>query len=283
VVLLDDAHWMDRASDVLVGELAAAVRGTRTLLLANFRPDYHPAWIGGSQYHQLALSPLGQDASRELLHELLGSDPSVDDLSDRIRERTGGNPFFIEELVQALAASGSLAGQRGAFRLTSPVETLALPTTVQSLLAARIDRLDPCAKRVLQAAAVVGKEFDEPLLRELGGFDDRDVTTALGTLQAAEFVHLVTPYPQPQYAFKHPLTRDVAYHSQLGDQRAKLHATVAAALERLRAERLGEYASLIAHHWDASGMRFEAERWRRRAALKVSNIKIKSRRRVPMP
>ena len=283
VLLIDDAHWIDPASEELVRELAAAVHGTRTLLLANFRPEYRPAWLGGSHYHQLPLSPLGPEATRELLHELLGSDSSVGDLSGRIRERTGGNPFFIEEVVQALAASGSLAGERGAYRLTGPVDTLALPATVQSLLAARIDRLGEQAKHVLQAAAVMGMQFDEPLLEEVGRPGAPDLDTALGRIREAEFIYLVTPYPQPQYAFKHPLTREVAYHSLLGDQRARLHAMVAAALEKLRADRLGQYASLIAHHWEASGMRYEATRWQRRAALQVSNIKVKSRRRVPTP
>src|SRR5262249_51799934 len=116
VLLLDDAHWIDAASDELVNEVADSVRGPRTLLLANLRPDYRPAWIGGSHYHQLALAPLGEAASRELLRDLLGTDGSLEELADRIRERTGGNPFFTEEVVQALVASGRLVGARGAYR-----------------------------------------------------------------------------------------------------------------------------------------------------------------------
>jgi adenylate cyclase len=284
VVLLDDAHWIDRASDELVREIAASVRDTRTLLLANFRPDYRPAWIGGSHYHQLALAPLDDEASRALLQDLLGSDGSLGPLADRIRERTGGNPFFTEEVVQALAASGSLVGERGAYRLTGPIDTLALPATVQALLTARMDRLGEQAKGLLQAAAVIGKQFDEPLLREVSGLvDDHDLGAALASLHEAEFLRLVTPSPSPEYAFKHPLMHDVAYRSQLGERRARLHAEVARALEKLRADRLGEYASLIAHHWEASGMRFEAARWKRRAALKVTNIKVKGHGRRQMP
>ena len=282
MVLVDDAHWMDRASDDLVGEIAASVRGTRTLLLANFRPEYQPAWIGGSHYHQLALSPLGAEASRELLHDLLGSDSSLGELSARILERTGGNPFFTEEVVQALAASGSLVGARGAYRLTAPIDALALPATVQALLAARIDRLGEPAKRLLQSAAVIGKQFDEALLREVSGLvDEHDLDAALRALQEEEFLRLVTLSPQPEYTFKHPLMGDVAYRSQLGERRARLHAAVATALEKLKADRLGEYASLIAHHWEASGMRFEAARWKRRAALRVASIKVRRRRPTP--
>ena len=277
VVLLDDAHWIDRASDELVRELAAASPGTRTLLVANFRPEFRPDWIGGAHYHQLSLAPLNEIASRELLGELLGTDDSLGDLADRICERTGGNPFFIEEIVRALAASESLVGARGGYRLAASL-SLALPMTVQSLLAARVDRLGERAKHVLQAAAVVGKVFDEPLLEAVTGLADRDVAAALAALQDAELVHLLTPYPQPQYAFRHPLTLEVAYQSQLGEPRARMHAAVARALEKLRSDRLGEHASLIAHHWDASGQRFEAARWKHRAALKVSNIKLKVRR-----
>jgi class 3 adenylate cyclase len=275
VVFLDDAHWIDRASDELVQVIAASVRGTQTLLLANFRPEYRPAWIGGSHYHQLALSPLGEEASRELLRDLLGSDGSLDELSARILERTGGSPFFTEEVVTALAASGSLLGERGAYRLATPIETVALPATVQALLTARIDRLGERAKDLLQVAAVIGKQFDEPVLREVSGLGDgQDFDDALGVLQDEEFFRLVTLSPKPEYTFKHPLVCEVAYLSQLGERRAQVHAAVATALEKLRSDRLGEYASLIAHHWEASGMRFEAARWKRRAALRVANIKV---------
>jgi class 3 adenylate cyclase len=280
-VLLDDAHWIDPASDELVREIAASTRETRTLLLANFRPEYRPMWIGGSHYQQLALAPLGDAASRELLRDLLGSDGSLGALAEHIRERTGGNPFFTEEVVQALAVSGSLAGERGAYRLAAPIDAIALPATVQSLLAARIDRLGERAKHVLQTAAVIGQEFDEPLLAEVTGLGDDDLGAALGGLEEGEFLRLLTLSLRPAYAFKHPLVREVAYRSQLNDRRARVHAAVATALEKLRADRLGEYASLIAHHWEASGMRFEAARWKRRAALKVANIKLRGRGRRP--
>src|SRR5262249_36517854 len=146
---------------------------------------------------------------------------------------------------------------------------------------ARIDRLGDHAKELLQAAAVIGREFDEPLLREVTLLDERALGAALHALQAGEFLRGVSFSSPPAYAFKHPMLRDVAYPSQLGERRGRLHATVAAALETLRGDRLGEYAALIAHHWEASGMRFEAARWKRRAALKVTNIKVKGRDRKP--
>src|SRR5205823_4764148 len=215
VLLVDDAHWIDPASDDVLRELAEGVRGTRTLVVANFRPEYRASWMGGSHYHQLPLAPLSQRASQALLSDLLGRDLSVGTLFDLIGERTGGNPFFIEEVVHSLATAGSLAGQPGAYRLSTPLETLTIPTTVQSLLAARVDRLGEHVKDVLQTAAVIGKQFDEPLLREVVGLDEHALGAALAALQEAEFVHEVQPYPRAEYAFRHPLTQEVAYHSPL--------------------------------------------------------------------
>src|SRR5262249_43049880 len=174
-----------------------AVRGTPTLLVANFRPDYRPSWTGGGHYHQLSLAPLGQAASRELLHELIGLDDSLGDLSDLVRERTGGNPFFSEEVVRALAVAGSLAGERGAYRLTTPLESLTIPPTVQSLLAARIDRLSEQAKHVLQAASVIGKEFDQPLLQAVVGLDDQELAAGVGRVPGAGVTPHVVPDPPP--------------------------------------------------------------------------------------
>ena len=154
VLLFDDVQWIDPGSDAFLAQLVEATIGTGTLLLTNFRPEYHAEWMGKSDYQQLPLSPLGPEAIDELLGELLGDDRTVADLRDLIRERTGGNPFFIEEVVHELAESESLAGTTGAYRLAVPVEELAIPATVQSVLAARIDRLPEREKQVLQTAAV---------------------------------------------------------------------------------------------------------------------------------
>ena len=281
VLLLDDIHWIDGASEAVLREIAMAASGMRMLVVTNFRGGYDATWMEEAHCGRLPLTPLGPDASQALLAELLGADVSVAGLLEVIRERTGGNPFFIEEVVRALAASGTLAGRPGAYRLAAPVETLAIPATVQSLLGARIDRLGTDAKDVLQVASVIGKQFDEPLLRAVVTCGDRALAAALGILEEAELVHVVPGHAGSRYAFRHPLTQEVAYHGQLNDRRASLHATVATALERLMADRLGEHAALIAHHWQAAGMRYEAARWTQRAALKVSSIRVRGRGRVP--
>src|SRR5262245_41469831 len=167
VVLVDDAHWIDPASEDCLRAVAESAPATRMLLVANFRPEYDPAWMRGAACHRLALPPLGHDASQALLIELLGADGAVGTLLDRIGAHTAGNPFFIEEVVQALAASGVITGRPGSYRVAASLETLAIPATVHSLVAARIDRLGEPAKHLLQTAAVIGKQFEEELLREV--------------------------------------------------------------------------------------------------------------------
>ncbi len=269
VVHLDDAHWIDPQSERLLSELADVASTTRALLLLNFRPEFHAAWMGRSYYQQLSVAPLGREATREMISDLLGHDPSVVELRELIRERTQGNPFFIEEVVHALAASGALAGERGAYRRTSSAADLDVPATVQSLLAARVDALADSDKLVLQTAAVIGKRFSELILRSIVGLPTGEVDRSLAMLEHVEFIRGET---ESEYVFRHPLTQEVAYGSQLLEQRIALHAAVARALEEVFAERLGECAALIAHHWEQARRPGQARRWRRLATLRVTRI-----------
>jgi class 3 adenylate cyclase/tetratricopeptide (TPR) repeat protein len=269
VLLFDDIQWIDSGSDAFLTQIAGAVSGTRTLLLANFRPEYHADWMGKSNYQQLPLSPLGPRVIDELLHGLLGDDTTVLGLRDLICERTGGNPFFVEEVVQSLAESGSVVGGRGAYRLATSVEKIAIPSTVQAVLAARIDRLPEREKQVLQTAAVaaaMGKRFLESLLGRVVRLPGADLAAALSRLQSDEFLYEEGLYPDLEYAFKHPLTQEVAYDAQLSGRRAEVHASVARALEEIHADKLDEQAAALAHHWEQAGGDLEAARWHRRAA-----------------
>jgi class 3 adenylate cyclase/tetratricopeptide (TPR) repeat protein len=266
VLFIDDLHWIDPGSDAFVSQVVDTVSGTRTLLLVNFRPEYHAEWMGRSYYQQLPLLPLGEAAVDELLVDLLGTDPTTEGLSDLIRERTGGNPFFVEELVHSLAESGGLEGDRGAYRRVGRIEELQVPATVESVLAARIDRLGERDKYLLQTASVIGKEFTESILRGVVELPASEMEGALSTLEAAEFIHEEALYPEREYAFRHPLTREVAYQSLLRERRANVHADVARALEEVHPDELDSHAALIAHHWEGAGEPIVAARWHGRAA-----------------
>jgi class 3 adenylate cyclase/tetratricopeptide (TPR) repeat protein len=267
VTLFEDLHWLDPASEAFLANQVEAVQGTRSLVVLNFRPEYHAPWMSRSYYRQIALAPLGAAAIEQLLADLLGSDLSLDGLAELIRERTQGNPFFIEELVQALVEAGSLEGESGAYRLAAPVAEAAVPASVQAALAARIDRLEQREKAVLQAAAVIGKEFPARVLERVVELEPAELEDALRNLVAGEFVYEQELYPEALYAFKHPLTQEVAYGSQLGERRATVHAAVARAIADHYPERLDERGALLAQHWHAAGETLEAARWHARAAV----------------
>ncbi|HEX6229597.1 MAG TPA: adenylate/guanylate cyclase domain-containing protein [Solirubrobacterales bacterium] len=267
VLVVEDLHWVDDGSEVLLGELLGAVEGTQTLVLLNFRPEYEPTWTGPPDYHEIQLAPLGLSDTRELIGDLAGQDPSLDGLAEDIHERTDGNPFFIEEIVRELVEAGHLEGERGGYRLVRPIEDIGVPASVQAVLAARVDRLEPDAKRLLQAASVAGKEVSEATLMLISGLGEREeCEAALRELIAAGFLYEAELYPQRVLAFRHPLTREVAYRSQLGEQRTVTHAATARALIELNPERQDELAALIANHLEEGREFREAARWSARAA-----------------
>ncbi len=267
VTVVEDLHWMDEGSATLLGELISSVAGTSTLAIVNFRPEYRGEWSAVEAYTEIALEPLGPDDTAALLADLAGADPSLDGLAELIHERTAGNPFFIEEIVRALAEAGTLAGDRGSYRLTGPIAEDLVPASVQVVLAARIDRLTPAAKHLLQAASAATKEVSDRALEMIAG-DERAATyeAALRELIEGGFLYEAELYPERVFAFRHPLTREVAYGSQLSAQRTPIHAATARALIELNPDRHDELAALIARHMEAGEEPREAARWSARAA-----------------
>ncbi len=266
VALIEDLHWLDAASGDFIEHMVDARSDSRSLLLLNFRPEYHADWMQKSWYRQIPLTPLGREAIGELLTDLLGRDPTIAALTAPIHTRTGGNPFFTEEVVQTLIESGSLEGTRGAYRLVTPIEHLDVPATVQAVLAARIDRLAEREKRLLQVASVIGKDVPEPLLAAVADLPVEELKASLAALRRAEFIHEQAIYPIVEYAFKHPLTQEVALGSQLRERRRHVHVAVARAIEQQDAAHLDERAAILAHHCEEAGEALAAARWHRRAA-----------------
>jgi class 3 adenylate cyclase len=253
--LLDDLHWADPETDLFIAQVVAAAAGTRTVLLCNFRPEYEAGWMESSDYLRMPLRALTVADSAKLVDTLLGVDSSLASLRSRILERAGGNPFFAEELVQSMLEDGVLEGERGAFRLHEDAGEIAVPETVHSVLAARIDRLAESEKQLLQAAAVVGREFAAPVLAKVLARPESELTEGLAVLQSAEFVVEEAVYPEAEYAFKHPLTHEVAYRTQLTTRRATLHRAAAEALTDRGAD-----PALVAQHLEEAGEMLGAAR-----------------------
>jgi adenylate cyclase len=266
ITLIEDLHWFDSGSEALMEQWVDAIAGSSSLLIVNFRPEYHADWMQKSYYRQLPLAPLGPEAVRDLLEDLLGRDPSTDGLAEAIHQRTAGNPFFTEEVARSLVESGQLEGTRGDYRLVGRLEGLKVPSSVHGVLAARIDRLPEREKAMLQAASVIGREFSEPILEAAAELGTSTLRGALAELKSAEFIYEKTLYPVAEYAFKHALTEEVALGSQLADRRRRTHARVAGAIETTHADKLDEQAALLARHWEGAEEPLVAARWHRRAA-----------------
>jgi class 3 adenylate cyclase/tetratricopeptide (TPR) repeat protein len=248
LLVLEDLHWVDSETQAFLDSLMESLPTAAILLAVNYRPEYQHRWGSKTYYRQLRIDPLPLASAEELLSTLLGSSASVDPLRRLLVERTEGNPLFLEESVRALVEMGVLVGERGAYRLTRSPDAIRVPDTVQTILAARIDRLPSAEKRLLQAASAVGKDVPFPLLEAVAGLPDEELRRGLGQLQAAEFVYEARLFPDLEYTFKHALTHEVAYGSLLQERRRVLHAGLVEAIERLYSDRLGEQVELLAHH-----------------------------------
>jgi class 3 adenylate cyclase/predicted ATPase len=256
MVIFEDLHWLDSETQAFLGLLSESVATAKILLLVNYRPEYRHEW-GQKTYHtQLRLDPLGQEDARELLTALLGDAPTLQPVKQFILEKTEGNPFFMEEIVQALFEQGVLLrGSSGVEtrRSASLPSDLHLPATVQGVLTARIDRLLPDEKTLLQTLGVIGKEFSLSLLKSVVQQAEDDLLRQLSHLQAGEFIYERPAFPDVEYTFKHALTQEVAYNSLLQERRKILHERTAGAIEAVYRSRLEDHYSTLAHHYSRSG------------------------------
>ena len=248
LLVFEDLHWIDTETQALLDSLVERLPTARLLLLVNYRPEYQHGWGSKTYYTQLRLDPLPPVSAEAFLQALLGDDPSLAPLKQLLIARTQGNPFFLEESVRTLVETGVLVGERGAYRLAQPVESLQMPATVQAILAARIDRLPPEDKRLLQTAAVIGTEVPWPLLQAIADAPEEALHRGLGQLQAAEFLYETSLFPEHAYTFKHALTHEVAYSSLLQERRRVLHTRIVEAIAGLSADRLTEQVERLAHH-----------------------------------
>jgi len=269
VVLFEDLHWIDSETQTLLDSLVESLPAARLLLLVNYRPEYGHSWGGKTYYRQLRIDPLPPESADELLDSLLGTDATLAPLKQLLVKRTEANPLFLEESVRALVETQALIGERGGYRLTRPVERLTIPVSVQAILAARIDHLAPEAKRLLQAAAVIGKDVPMPLLLAIADAPEPEVRAELTNLQAAEFLYETRLFPDPEYTFKHVLTHEVAYGGLLRERQRTLHARITEAIEHLAPERVSEKAERLAHHAARGELWQKAVGYLRQAGLRA--------------
>jgi tetratricopeptide (TPR) repeat protein len=248
IMIVEDLHWADGATQAFLDELVERAPTLRLLLLVTYRPEYRHAWSSKTYYSQIHLGLLGPESAGVLLHALLGDDDSLQQVKAMLAERAAGNPLFLEESVRTLVETGALRGARGSYRLARPLASIQVPPTVQAILAARIDRLSPEDKELLQAASVIGKDVPYALLAALADEPEERLRAMLGHLQTAEFLYEVGSQPDLAYTFRHALTHEVAYSGLLHERRRSLHARAMAAVERLDSDRLTSQIDRLAHH-----------------------------------
>jgi class 3 adenylate cyclase/tetratricopeptide (TPR) repeat protein len=248
LVVFEDLHWIDTETQALLDSLVESLPTARLMLLVNYRLEYQHGWGGKTYYTQLRLDPLPPASADALLQALLGDDPGLEALKPLLIARTAGNPFFLEESVRTLVEAGGLVGTGGAYRLAQVLTTLQVPATVQAVLTARIDRLPPEEKRLLQTAAVIGTEVSWSLLQAIADTPDEALYRSLAHLQAAEFLYETSLFPERAYTFKHALTHEVASGSLLHERRRALHARIVEALEALMGDRRDDQVERLAQH-----------------------------------
>jgi hypothetical protein len=272
VYVIEDMHWIDEVSESMLAEFLTVIPQTPSLVLVTYRPEYGGALSRTPGAQTFALAPLSIPETAALVSRLLGPDPSVGGSATVITEKAAGNPFFAEEMVRDLAERGVLAGERGAYASTTETGEVGVPATLHATIAARIDRLDPKAKRTLSAAAVIGARFSRALLETVG------VEPVLDELLKGELIDQTRFVGEPEYAFHHPLIRTVAYEAQLKSDRAQLHRRLAAAIESGDPEAAEHNAALIAEHLEAAGDWNVAYGWHMRSAAWSMNRDIAAAR-----
>jgi class 3 adenylate cyclase/tetratricopeptide (TPR) repeat protein len=265
VVIFEDLHWIDPETQALLDLLADSLAGARILLLVNYRPEYLHEWSSKGYYQQLRLDPLGGENAAVMLSALIGEGAELKPVKRLISERSGGNPFFIEEIVQALFDEGQLV-RNGVVKVGRPLSQFRLPPTVQGVLASRIDRLPPAQKDLLQTLAVIGRESPLTLIRKLTSLAEEETERVLLDLQAREFIY---EHPVPlgvEYVFKHALTQEVAYNSLLLERRKLLHERAGQALESIFEDHLDDFLGELARHYSHSNNSGKAIEYLERAA-----------------
>ena len=269
VIIVEDLHWIDGASAEFVEALVDSVADTTTLLVLNFRPGFLAPWMQRSYYSQISLDFLQPSNVDQLLRSLLGADPTLEVVCRHIAQRARGNPFFIEELVHSVVERGDFEGDQGAYRMGSGINEIPLPSTIEAVLTARIDRLNEPVRHILQNASVIGREVPLAILERVSERETVGLTDALLQLRRADLLYELPRRDEVLYAFRHPLIQEVTYRSLLSDRRRALHGAVARAIEVQFKERAGEHAALLAYHLEQADEMLKAAQASLRAAIWV--------------
>ena len=256
-VIFENLHWVDRESQAFLNLLVESIISARVLLLVSYRPEYGHEWVNRAHYTQVRLDPLGSESAAQMLDALLGSQPELGPVKATIIEKTGGNPFFIEELVRALFEQGVLL-RNGIVSLGKPLTAIKIPVTVQGILASRVDRLPVAEKALLQVLAILGDGVPPSLIKQVSAAREDELARMLSDLHSTDLIYQQSTSPESGYAFKHALVREVAYNSVLIERRKVLHEQAGQAIEVWFQDALDDHLTELAHHYSHSANTLKA-------------------------
>ena len=248
ILVVEDAHWIDSASEDCLKSMTESLPGMAVLLVVTYRPVYQQPFGDRTYYWRIGLQPVDEEDAVRIVRATLGVAELPRELAVTIAGKAEGNPFFLEEIGRTLVETGAVRAESGRLVLAQAASTIAVPDTVQDVIAARLDRLAEPQKRTLQTASVIGREFALALLRRVSDLQDK-LEQSLGELKRIELIYEKGGFSDLEYVFKHALTQDVAYASLLQAERRRLHALIGAAIEEVYAGRLEERAEELAYHF----------------------------------
>ena len=269
VMTIEDLQWVDKGTEEMAKYMLDSIPAARVLLIFTYRPDYVHTWGGRSYHSQVTLNRLSNRESLAMVTDILGTENIDGKLEELILEKTEGIPFFIEEFLKSLKDLGMIERKDVVYCLAKDIADIAIPSTIQDVIMARVDLLPDAAKAVLQTGSAIEREFSYGLIKRVMGMPEQELLSHLSALRDSELLYERGIYPQSTYIFKHALTREVVYDSILKNTKKRLHNEIGGAIEEIRKDNLDEYYAILAEHFIAGGNYEKAVQYCRLAEIKA--------------
>jgi class 3 adenylate cyclase/tetratricopeptide (TPR) repeat protein len=271
VLLLEDWHWADEASDSALKHLVSVITPYPLMLMVIYRPEYSSYWANWSHHTPVILRALDGHTCENFIRAVWNADRLPDGIAPLIHERTGGNPFFMEEISSTLIEEGTIQVKDRRAKLTRPLDKLTLPDTVQAVIRSRLDRLDQYSRESMRLASVIGREFTRRILEQISTFKEQ-LSQSLENLKVLELIQQIRVVPEMEYMFKHIITQEVTYETLLHQQRKELHGLVGQAIEELYQDRVEEQVDILHHHFRRAENWSKAVKYGRLAANRAYRL-----------
>ncbi len=274
IMAVEDLHWMDRSSEDALKELLESISGSRVFLIFTYRPEFIHTWGSRSYHSHITLNRLSNQDTLAMVSHLLNTTSFEKGIEDLTLSKTDGIPFFIEEFIKSLRELKIIEQSNGKYKLTKDLKSIAIPSTIQDVIMARVDHLPEGAREVLRTGSVIEREFSHELIRKVTGLPEQELLPHLSTLRNAELLYERGIYPNIVYIFKHALTREVVYDTLLAKIKKKLHEAIGNGIEELYKNTLSEHYEVLAEHFFQSEIYAKAGEYSKLAGRKAEKAAL---------